>query len=70
MNSNELRVELIRNNMSTQTIADRIGISKSAMLRKLNGSSEFTQGEIVKLSRELHLSTERMCAIFFMDLVS
>jgi len=70
MNSNELRVEMIRNNLSTQKIAERIGISKSAMNRKLNGESEFTQGEIVKISHELHLSTERMCDIFFVDLVS
>ncbi len=45
-------------------------MSRSSLSRKLNGTTTFTQPEMVKLQKKLNLTGEKMIQIFFDDKVS
>ena len=70
MNRKELRAQMIRMGKSTDELCAAIGISRSAWFRKLNGESEFTQGEITGLRSELSLDDRMTGVIFFNGTVS
>jgi transcriptional regulator with XRE-family HTH domain len=70
MNSNKLKARMVERGINGQTLSREIGISESAFYRKLNGTSEFTQGEIKAIAQALEMDTESMLAIFFADEVS
>lgn len=70
MNVNELKVELARNGISIPRLAEKIGIGKKALYAKISGVSSFKQKEILAIMKELNLSSQRMCEIFFADCVS
>lgn len=70
MNELELRAEIVRNGMTIPTLADKIGIGKNALYRKLCGKTAFTQREIANIAVFLNLNTERMVSIFFSEIVS
>ncbi|MDE6725710.1 MAG: toxin-antitoxin system, antitoxin component, Xre family protein [Ruminiclostridium sp.] len=70
MNSNDLRAELVRHNLSIPAAANLIGIGKKAFYCKIKGESQFKQSEIRKLKEILSLSDERVSDIFFADQVS
>lgn len=67
MNANELRAELARNGLTVPQAAERIGIGKKAFYCKLDGTSEFKQGEIKALKQLLSLDDSRVSEIFFAD---
>ena len=70
MNRTELRAQMIRKHKSTDDLCTALGISRSAWFRKLNGESEFTQGEITGLRFELELDDQMTGVIFFSGTVS
>jgi transcriptional regulator with XRE-family HTH domain len=70
MNSNKLKARMVERGINGQTLSREIGISESAFYRKMNGTSEFTQGEIKAIAQALEMDTESMLAIFFADEVS
>jgi len=70
MNTNELKVQMIRQQKTAEQLCARLGISKSAWYRKIGGESQFTQGEIMDLRRELSLDDQQTALIFFADEVS
>ena len=70
MNRKELRAQMIRMDKSTDDLCAALGISRSAWFRKLNGESEFTQGEITGLRFELDLDDRLTGIIFFSGTVS
>lgn len=70
VNAKELKVQMIRKDKSVDDLCSACGISRSAWFRKINGESQFTQGEIADLRRELDLDNEATAAIFFDDEVS
>ncbi len=65
MNSNLLKAEMVKNGLNGQQLSAMIGISESAFYRKMNGSSEFTQGEMAQIARVLNLDTDGIIAVFF-----
>lgn len=67
MNAKELKVQMIRKDKTVDQLCTALGISKSAWFRKVNGDSEFTQGEIKGLRYELELDDELTRIIFFED---
>ena len=70
MNTNELRAELVRNNLTIEQLAVKLGMSRSSLSRKLSGNTTFTHPEMVKLKEVLNLSDEKMVIIFFTTKVS
>ena len=70
MNSIELKVQMTRKGKTTEQLCAALGISKSAWYRKTGGVSQFTQGEIMDLRRELELDDRQTALIFFDEEVS
>jgi len=70
MNVRELKAQMIRKDKTVDQLCCAIGISRSAWFRKVGGESQFTQGELNDLRRELELDDEQIMAIFFSDEVS
>ena len=70
MNARELKAQMIRKDKSVDQLCVALGISPSAWYRKVNGKSEFTQGEIAALRLELDLDDHDTALIFFSEEVS
>ena len=70
MNAKELKAEMIRKDKSVDQLCAAAGFSRSAWFRKLGGESEFTQGEIQAIRRELELDDRQTMLIFFSQEVS
>lgn len=65
MDVKELKAQMIRKEKTAEQLCDALGISRSAWYRKTGGESQFTQGEIVKLRKELDLDDRLTTLIFF-----
>lgn len=51
--------------LKRKNIAKRLGMSRYTLLKKINGETEFTASEIIKLSQILHLPKSERDHIFF-----
>lgn len=65
MNELKLRQKMLEKHVQNKDIANELGISKSAVQRKLNGSSEFSRAELKQLISLLNLSPNEVITIFF-----
>lgn len=65
MNVDELRVELVRKNISIPELAEKIGIGKKSLYQRFKKETQFKQNEILRIKELLHLSNERVMEIFF-----
>lgn len=70
MNVQELKVAMVRKGKSIPKLASDIGIGKKALYQKMQGITQFTQKEIVLISKTLDLNKEDIFNIFFADFVS
>lgn len=70
MNINMLKAQIALKGKKNSDIAELLGISKSAIYRKLSGKSDFTRKEILLLINFLEISTDRAMEIFFNQKVS
>lgn len=70
MNSNELKAQMVRKDVTVDQICAAIGISRTSWFRKIGGSSEFSQGEITDIRRLLDLDDHMTAVIFFAGEVS
>ena len=61
----ELKAECIRNNITLEELAARIGINSATLHRKMTGRSEFLRRELQAIKDILHLNDERFLFIFF-----
>ena len=68
MNKALLKYTMETQRVSVEELCAYIGISKSAYYKKINGKSEFTRGEIIKICQCLNL--ESPVEIFFAERVS
>lgn len=65
-----LRYYMTKNNLTANELSKAIGIDPTTFSRKLNGHTEFVQGEIACIARTLELSGEQVVDIFFAEEVS
>ena len=65
MNVRALKAQMVLRDKSVDQLCTALGISRSAWFRKVNGVSEFTQGEIAGLRFELELDDHLTATIFF-----
>lgn len=70
MDIRELKAQMARKEKTAEQLCAALGISKSAWYRKTGGDTQFTQGEIVVLRRELDLDDHQTALIFFNEEVS
>lgn len=66
MNRIELEVAVLRNSISLATLAEKIGMNKTTLYRKLE-SGKFDREEIVKIREQLNLTDSDILRIFFDD---
>lgn len=65
MNSLELKAERIRNGKSIKDMADALGITYDAYIRKEKGEVGFSAEQIIVTSNELCLTADKINLIFF-----
>lgn len=70
MNINDLNAEIARCNLSIPKLAALIGMDKKTLYSRMNGETAFKQPEIVKISKILNLTQDKIYAIFFADSVA
>jgi len=67
MVANELRAEAIRRNLSIGELADRIGISRETLWRRLRNPGSFKVSEIRAIQEALCLDAEQVHSLFFSE---
>ncbi|WP_293969247.1 helix-turn-helix transcriptional regulator [uncultured Ruminococcus sp.] len=70
MNSNELKAEIVRNNLTIPKLAKLINVNKTTLYSRISGKTPFTQKEITAIAKILNLSKEKIFFIFFTDKVA
>ena len=65
MNIVALKQKMIEMNKSNKDLSFELGISRSAIQRKLSGTVQFSQGELTILIKVLNLSKDEVMTIFF-----
>jgi plasmid maintenance system antidote protein VapI len=59
-----LKGKIVEKGMNVETVAERIGVERSSMYRKLNNFEKITIGEASKLKDVLGLTNEEAVVIF------
>lgn len=66
VNVNKLRGKIVEKNCTVETLAEKIGINKSTLYRRINGGGiDFTIGEVYEIVDALGLTVEEAVQIFF-----
>lgn len=65
MNIRLLTIKLLAENISNSTLAEKLGIGRSTLYRKLSGQTEFTRSEIAAMKEVLSLDDDLLVEIFF-----
>lgn len=65
MNTNELRAEMKRKNITFGKLAKALNISYMTLWNKTNGKTEFKLNEIKQIAKILELNDEQITHIFF-----
>lgn len=64
MNINKLKSKLVENGMNVETLAEKIGVDRSSLYRKLSNFEKIKIGEASKMKAVLNLSDEEAADIF------
>lgn len=70
MDTNKLKYFLAARGETLSSYEQALGVSKTALYRKMKGKTEFTREEIEKTIRFLHLTEADTMSIFFSSRVS
>lgn len=70
MNAKNLKIAMVREEVTPEQLCERAGFSTTSYYRKLKGETEFTQSEIASIAAILHLGRDEVISIFFDDKVS
>ena len=64
MDVNKLKGKIVEKGMNIETVAERIGVDRSSLYRKLNNFEKITIGEAKKITIALDLTNEEASYIF------
>lgn len=65
MNTSLLKKKMDERGINVETLAEKIGIDRSTMYRKLNADVNTTIAEAIKIKEALALTNEEAGSIFF-----
>jgi hypothetical protein len=66
VNVAKFKAAIVERGTSVAELADAVGLSKSTLYRKINtGGDDFTIGEVLSITKALHLSADEGQQIFF-----
>lgn len=51
VNRNELKAQLVRNNMTSTDLANKLGIKKQSLSLRMQGKIEFRESEIAEMKK-------------------
>ena len=64
MNINKLKGKIVEKEMNVETLADKIGVNRASLYRKLNNGDKFTIGEAIMIKNVLDMSDTEAYEIF------
>ena len=64
MNLFKLKAKIVENGINVEALAERIGVDRSCLYRKLNNFDKFTIGEARKIKSALNMTNEEAANIF------
>lgn len=64
INVNELKAECVRNGLTLENLAARIGVNPATLHRKVSGETEFRRNELQIIKLTLKLDNRKFLAIF------
>ena len=67
MNENILKAKMVEQGITTEALADMLGINSTTLYRKMSGSSDFKRAEIQQITVLLKLNSNEMFRIFFAE---
>jgi len=67
---NELKAEIVRNDLTVEEFADVVNIPRTTIWRRFKNPNSFTLSEIRAIISTLKLDGKKINDIFFADLVS
>ncbi len=65
MDAEKLKMKIKKKGFSAKKLAEKAGIERNALERKLTGTEDFLLWEIIKISKLLSLENKEMLNIFF-----
>ena len=65
INVNDLKAECVRNGLTLENLAARIGVNPATLHRKVSGETEFRLNELQIIKLTLKLDNRKFLAIFF-----
>ena len=66
MNINKLKGKIVEREMNVETLADKIGVNRATLYRKLANAENITIGEALKMKAALDMSNEEATEIFLL----
>lgn len=64
MNINKLKGKIVEKEMNVEALADKIGVNRASLYRKLNKADKITIGEAKKIKSALDMSDAEAYEIF------
>lgn len=64
MDANKLKAKMIENDLNVARVADKLGLHKSSLYRKMNGKDQMTVSEAMHLKELLGLNNTEALDIF------
>ena len=64
MNINKLKGKIVEKEMNVEVLADKIGINRATLYRKLANAENITIGEALRMKDALEMSDEEAVEIF------
>lgn len=64
MKLNKLKARIVEKGMNVETLAEKIGVDRTTLYRKLNNFDKITIGEANRIKSVLALTNEEACLIF------
>lgn len=64
MNVAKLKAKIVENEMNVEGLADKIGMDRSALYRRLNDAEKITIGEALKMKDALGMTNKEANDIF------
>lgn len=65
MNIPKLKGKIVERGINVETLAERIGIDRSTLYRKMDAGERFTVAEAIKIKDVLDLTNDEAMSIFF-----
>lgn len=64
MKINKLKAKMVEKGVNVETLADKIGVGRASLYRKLNNFEKITIGEAIKMKSVLEMTDADAISIF------